>query len=273
VMEQMPAWPLSLIGLGLTMIVVTASSYAYLRRVAGWDPATAYFGSIPGALSMTLAVAETSPADLRRVSMSQTIRLFMLVAVVPLMVTAVDVPPHGSMDVVDDPADLALLMAAGAGGAVLGVLARLPAGLLLGAFIASGLLHGSGVVEGQVPPMLLVPAFILLGVMLGLRFAGTGWRALAGMLHASLGAFAAGITAAFIGAVAVSHLLALPLGQVLVAFAPGGLEAMAILALALAVDPAYVAAHHLARFLAMTVVVPLLAPLVYGRGKRPDDQR
>jgi membrane AbrB-like protein len=79
--DQLSSWPLSLAGLAITMVLVTGASYLYLRRVAGWDRASAYFGSVPGALTMTLAVAETSPADMRQVSLCQTIRLFMLVAV------------------------------------------------------------------------------------------------------------------------------------------------------------------------------------------------
>ena len=43
------------------------------------------------------------------------------------------------------------------------------------------------------------------------------------------------------------------------AFAPGALDALIILAHDMDVDPAYVAAHHLARFLALVAAVPLLA--------------
>jgi membrane AbrB-like protein len=248
-------------------VLVTGASYLYLRRVAGWDRASAYFGSVPGALTMTLAVAETSPADMRQVSLCQTIRLFMLVAVLPLMVAAVEPGADRVIGapVIDDPAPLVLLLAVGSLGAMAGVLLKIPSGLLLGAFVAAGLLHGSGIVAGQMPPYVQVPAFVVLGAMLGLRFAGTGWRVLFSMLAAGLGAFAVATATATIGAIAVARALGIPEGQVLVAFAPGGLEAMVILAFVLAVDPAFVAAHHLARFLAMIFVIPVVGPLVYGR--------
>ncbi|HUG63006.1 MAG TPA: AbrB family transcriptional regulator [Methylomirabilota bacterium] len=267
VVEQLPTWPVSLAGLAVTMILVTAASYVYLRRVAGWDPASAYFGSIPGALTMTLAVAEASPADLRLVSLAQTIRLFMLVAVLPLVVASIESAPpaHTLAGAIDDPLHLAGLMAAGIAGAAIGVATGFPSGLLLGSFVASSALHGFSVVDGQIPAFIQAPAFVVLGAMLGLRFSGTGWRQLRAMLVAGVGAFSAAMSAAVAGAVAVATLAGRPLGQVLVAFAPGGLEAMVILAFVLAVDPAFVAAHHLARFLAMTFVVPVVAPFVYGR--------
>jgi uncharacterized protein len=263
---QLAAWPLTLLGLAVTTSLVTVSSFVFLRRFAGWDAPTAYFASIPGALTMTLAVAETSPADMRRVSLAQTIRLFMLVAVLPMMVATFDPEATArTLPAIDDGYEAALLMAAGVTGAVVGVLCRVPAGLLLGAFAGSGLMHGFGVVEGQIPDAIQLPAFIVLGAMIGLRFAGTGWRVLAATLVSGLGSFAVATIAATAVAVLVAAMSGMPVGQVLLAFAPGGLEVMIILAFVLAADPAFVAAHHVARFLGLTVAVPLLAPLVYGQ--------
>jgi hypothetical protein len=44
----------------------------------------------------------------------------------------------------------------------------------------------------------------------------------------------------------------------LVAFAPGGLEAMTVLALVLGLDPLYVGIHHLVRFLGIGLVLPFI---------------
>jgi len=267
-LARLGEWPPSLAGLAVSVAVMIAASYLYLRRVAGWDAPSAFFGSIPGALSMTLATAEASRADIRRVALSQTLRLFMLVGVLPLVVTAVDpaaaTPP--TTRVVEGAGPLALLVGTGLVGALAGHFARLPAGILIGAFVASALLHGTGVVGGVLPPPLLVPALVGLGAMLGLRFSGTGLRLLLGTLGAGIGAFLTAFAAAVGGALAVSLATGLDLSRLLIAYAPGGLEVMVILAFALDVDPAFVAAHHLARFVAMTALVPLLARLVLGAG-------
>ena len=47
--------------------------------------------------------------------------------------------------------------------------------------------------------------------------------------------------------------------QIALAFAPGALEALTIIAFSLGVDPAYVASHHVARFIMIAVTVPFLA--------------
>ena len=53
-------WPLSIAFLGLTVIAVTwACTWYYMRR-SGWDPATALFASLPGALSLVLLLASST---------------------------------------------------------------------------------------------------------------------------------------------------------------------------------------------------------------------
>ncbi|RAI30609.1 AbrB family transcriptional regulator, partial [Rhodoplanes roseus] len=54
-------------------------------------------------------------------------------------------------------------------------------------------------------------------------------------------------------------ILDISLLQTFMAFAPGALEALTILAFTMNVDPAYVAAHHVVRFAALALAVPLLA--------------
>jgi hypothetical protein len=57
----------------------------------------------------------------------------------------------------------------------------------------------------------------------------------------------------------VVHLSGFPIANVVIAFAPGAQDTMMVLALALHLDPVYVGAHHLARFLVVTVVVAVAA--------------
>jgi uncharacterized membrane protein AbrB (regulator of aidB expression) len=52
------------------------------------------------------------------------------------------------------------------------------------------------------------------------------------------------------------------------AFAPGGLEAMAMLAFAMGLDPLYVGAHHLARFMGLGLVLPILIAQLWPLPKR-----
>ena len=55
-----------------------------------------------------------------------------------------------------------------------------------------------------------------------------------------------------------SVLFGVSFGTALIAYAPGGQDAMMVLALALGVDPIFVSAHHLARYFIINVSLPFL---------------
>ena len=118
------------------------------------------------------------------------------------------------------------------GGAVAVLLNRLrvPAGTLLGAMVVSAGLHAAGLVHGRFPQPLIILGFIATGAVIGARFRGTTLRT---VIRTVPGAsvsilLALGVSALF--AAAGAWMLALPFGQLWLAYAPGGVEAMAAMA-------------------------------------------
>jgi membrane AbrB-like protein len=106
-------------------------------------------------------------------------------------------------------------------------------------------------------PRLLILGFVATGAVIGARFRGSSLAALARTLPGAVGSvlLALALSAGF--AALGSRWLDLPFGQLWLAYAPGGVEAMAVMALALRLDPAFVGAHHVTRILALNLVVPL----------------
>jgi uncharacterized membrane protein AbrB (regulator of aidB expression) len=145
-----------------------------LQRVFGWDRATSFFAVMPGALSLSLAMAADTRADLAKVSVVQVIRLFALVAVLPSLISGFSgtdagsavMPPAGSLK------DVILVLGAGMVAGFIFDKLKVPAGLMLGPALASGIMHLTGVVHGVLPDWLLLPGFVFLGTMIGMRFAG-----------------------------------------------------------------------------------------------------
>ncbi len=264
-LNAIATWPITMAGLLITVSAISVVVYAYLRVICRWDKDSAFFASIPGALSYVIAVADNSKADIARVALSQTIRVFLLVALLPGIIVSVEGAPMGTTLVEAPLLQLALLCVAALAGAAIAPILKLPAGELLGAFVASSALHASGLVTGTLPLPLLYGAFILMGVFTGLRFAGTDLKSLRDIAVSGLGAFAVAMAVALAGATTVAMLSGFPFGAVMVAYAPGGLDAMISVAFALHLDPAFVAAHQLARFLPITFLVPVLAARVLGR--------
>ena len=269
-LHQVATWPLSIAALAVVVTAIILFGTLFLTQVARWDRPTAFFASVPGALSYVLALALTTRADLRRVAISQSLRLFVLVAILPSIITMLRAAPLAAGPVAQqaDWQALALLIGCGVASGLLFHWLKVPAGLLTGGLTASAILHVTETVTAQLPNMILVPGFIVLGAMIGTRFAGSRWRDLATVAATSLAAFAIAMVVSVLGAALVAAAFGLPIGQTLLAFAPGGLEVMMVLAFALDLDPAYVGAHQVARFFAMALLLPLIIRLFGIRAKK-----
>jgi membrane AbrB-like protein len=257
-LHSLARYPLSLALLAAAVATMTAASYFALMRTQRFDRPTAFYAAAPGALSYVFLVASRTEADLARVAVIQVFRLFVLMAIVPL-VARLGVGPSVARFATDPLLTTAALvvLSAAAGAALerLGV----PNGSLYAAILVSGAAHVSGLAPGRLAPDLQIFAQVLVGAWVGSRFIGFDWSLLRRLVSAAATSFGAAfaVAAAFSG-------LAVPLTGVsfadaLAAFAPGGLEAMTMMAFALGLDPLFVGAHHIARFLFISFALPWVA--------------
>ncbi len=267
-------WPLSLAMLALTIMLVTLACYFFYRRVRGWPEADALFSSLPGALGLVVALADDAKADMRRVIIAQSIRLFFLVAALPLVISSLS-PPQGPAGLVADPVwwQIALVLAASAAAALLLERLRVPAGLFIGSIFVSAALYVGDIAHGALPAPALMLANVILGTSLASRFQDFTLGELLNALGDGLAGFGIALVLSVLGAVLAGMVAGLPVTLTLLAFAPGGLDVMTVIALALHLDPAYVGAHQLARYLAMCVVIPPLTAWLLRRKLPPPANR
>jgi uncharacterized protein len=272
----MVTWPLSMLALALAMVAVTLSVMAYLKYVHGWDTLSALFAAAPGALAQAMALAQDTGADVRAIAVVQTVRLFILAVALPLIFAAFGVaglpPPRGA----DAPLpqsliELGVLLAASSGSALIAYRLNMPGGLIVGAMAASGVLHGGGFVHAFLPAPIAIASFIVMGAMIGTRLGGADVKQLARLGLVGVGALGVGTTVGCLFAFAVATLLSLRMADVFMAYAPGAIEAMTIIAFALHLDPVFVGVHHLARFTFMSMVLPAAVGLIRAYEKRGKD--
>lgn len=259
------SWPVSMACLGASVVGTMVGGILFLRRVGGWSLETAFYASAPGAFSTVIVMAEETKADLRKVAFAQTLRLFLLVAALPNVLGATGLagaglkpPPH-----LVPLLDLAILFAVATAAGLAASALRLPGGLILGALAGSAGLHLAGWSDAEVPPSLLLPAFVVLGAGVGVRFLGTSLSALRSYFWVSLGAFLVALAVSTLFALLAMALTGDDLGKLLTAFAPGALEAMTALGFAMGYDPAFMSAHHLFRFAGLSVALPVAAHLLF----------
>jgi membrane AbrB-like protein len=263
-LRGMAAWPFSIFMVSVAMVAVTAATVSYLTRVHGWNTLTAIFAGTPGGLSQVMALAaEQRDCDVRGVAIVQTLRVVILAVGVPAVLTVFGLAgptrlPVSPITIAQAPLEFAFLV--GTSVAVAFGLLRLgfPGGLIFGPMMVSAILHGGGFISVTVPFWLASTAMVGLGTVSGGRFTGTPFRMMLGYLGAGFGSFAVSlVVAAAIGG-AVTLVVPLPLPDMIVAYAPGSVDAMMILALALHLDPVFVGAHHLTRVFVVSVGLPIL---------------
>jgi membrane AbrB-like protein len=262
-LAAMAHYPGSLVLLVVGVVAISLTSTLWLTRISGWRTADAVLASVPGALSTVLAVAADRKADVPSVAIVQNLRLFVLIALLPSVVVATG----GGGDThaligqgmpVESPGGLAIILF---GGLALGFVfkkLKVAAPVLLGSMIVSAVCHGTELVTGVIPPVIATCGLVLIGLFIAERFRNIQRSTLRRAIVAALGSFSVGMAIAVVFSALATWTAGVSFANSLVAFAPGGLEAMTVLALILGLDPLYVGIHHLVRFLSIGLVLPFL---------------
>ena len=261
-------YPSSLATLAVGIVAICGASAMWLIRVSGWRRDDAVLASVPGALSTVLVVAADRKANVASIAIVQSFRLLILMTVLPSAVSWVGGSRAGKLPgvghAVATPGALAAILL---GGLALGALfsrLRIAAPVLFGSAVASTVLHVSEVAPGVIPPSIATVGLVLIGLFLAESFRTLQWSSIREMVPAALGSFIVGMAVAALFAVASAAFAWVPLADALVAFAPGGLEAMMVLAVVLGLDPLYVGVHHLARLLGIGFTVPFVVAWLQG---------
>ena len=264
-MQGMTTYPISLSLLGLGTVCVTLGSMFYLRFVHGWDPLSALLGAVPGALSQSLAIALETKSDEVGVAIVQTLRVALLTIFLPmgLALAGLSITGRGMSGLaVADTSSLPLLIGLSAACGYVFHRMKFPGGWMFGAMLGSGVLHAFGIVRGGLPIWVISVAMVGIGAMVGTRFATIGFSAFARYLAAGVGSLAVGLSIISVFLVLTVWLAGSSVQDTTMAFAPGAMDVMLAVALTLQLDPIFVGAHHLFRFVGVALALPLLARAV-----------
>ena len=253
--EAVRWWP-TLLLLAAFVPAVHWAGYHLIRGTSALDRPTAFFSAVPGGLIESVLMGEAAGADVVMLTMIQFVRVILVILTVPFAFTLLSGGAVGSAGGVIlgggvslTPPGWALLAVAGAAGALGAKALRFPAWIITGPILLSGALHVAGLVEGAPPAWLVSATQLVIGVTLGGRFAGRSPRIfltalrLAAVNVAMMLALGGAVAAAFAGIVGE------PWEALVLAFAPGGVAEMGLVALSLGASPIYVTAHHIVRIL------------------------
>jgi membrane AbrB-like protein len=276
-LQRLGTWSVSAGGVLLYVVLCGVLVYSYMRRVAGYGPVTAYFTAMPGGLNEMVALGSALGGDDRMIALSHAWRLTLVVFTIPFWFRfhegyAPAARAFGGGLAGVAPLDLAVLVACGVGGFALARALRFPAPGLTGAMVLSAAAHLAGLTQSRMPPELVNLAQIGLGASLGCRFVGIDVRTVYRAMTVSTGGSVMMIGLTVASAMTIGRLTDLPVPGLLLAFAPGGLAEMSLIALSLGFDAAFVSTHQLLRILVVILVAPMMFKLLAGSARLPAER-
>jgi len=271
--EEVARWWPSLLLVLPYMLAAQLINAAILRRVGGYDSATAFFAASPGGMVEAVLIGEANGGNGPLMAIQHFARVTLAVSIIPLLLSfELGIPVGSAAGVVTSASfqvpnlyDIILLLLAGTAGAIIARRLHVPAGIMVGPLVLSAVFHASGMTNAQIPGLLLQAAQLVIGVTLGSRFAGPSKSDLLRGLGLSVLTLSCTLLLAFGVALLVSAMGLADTTVSFIAFAPGGLVEMGLIAISLDADPIFVATHHVMRI----GLAVMIAPWVFRMISRP----
>jgi len=280
VLAQADKWMITLATMVGTTVLVTAIGYGFLRRIRGYEPPMAILCSVPGGQAEAIVMAREMVDKDYVVALFHLVRVVIVFLSTPFLLALVEghdavvrsnIALRQMPSILDLPAgDIAGFVVLGVTGYLIGRLCRIPMPHLLGPVCLSTLFHLMGWAELPRVHEFVILAQLAIGGAVGARLARVPFRELLGYLK---DAFA--MTLLIMTAYAIAtETIALATGNsfltVWLAFVPGGLYEVTLLALVFGFDVAFVAFHHTIRVMIIFIGLPMLALRMGPRGISPE---
>ena len=264
--QQIGQWAGTLMILPIVLFASGGVSFLIYRKIGGYDSTTAFFSSMPGGLNEMLLMGGEAGGDERKIALAHAARILLVIFMVALffgIFMGVRSGSNGAAWIaVTEPSlvDYALLIGCIIIGVPIGKRLNLPAAMMFGPMILSGLAHLFGWITIAPPTIFIIAAQVVMGAIIGCRFVGAKLRDIAHDLGlAAIASFLMLIVAGLLSLI-TAWSIGIPLSQTFLAFAPGGLTEMSLLTLAIGQDVAFVSIVHLIR---ITLVIGV-APAIFG---------
>jgi membrane AbrB-like protein len=248
--------------LSLTAGVLIGWGMSRLRIIPGTTPV---WGMMPGAASTMMIMAEAYGADARLVAFMQYLRVVLVAAagsVVAILVA------HGGGSPVSpgffppiDLQSLIMTLALASIGAGVGLVLRIPGGVVLGSMVLCAVSSGTGWIRIELPPVLLIASYAVIGWNIGSRFTRDVLATAVRVLPQTLGAAVLlMLLCGLLSYMLMRYLHTDPLTAYLAA-SPGGVDAAAIIAASTKVDMPLVMMVQTVRLVVVLAIGPRLARL------------
>ncbi|MGH1487127.1 MAG: AbrB family transcriptional regulator [Cellvibrionaceae bacterium] len=251
--------------LGFQLLLVCIGTW-FILRYAGADRLSGLLAAYPGSISQITAISLDNKCNTQLIAVNHTCRLFLVIAFIPLAITAFSGDIIIEQQVVKEGhngfINYALPMTIALTGYLIGDALKIMTPSLFGPMILAAIFSMTGLLPNIPTGEWLIPlAQIIIGASVGLRFqnmSSDAWKNIAS-IHLPYGLTLLTMTLA--AGWSVHILLEIPFETSLLIMAPGGLSEMVLIAFALDIDPVMVTSHHVIRSLFGFLLIPWLMQL------------
>ena len=248
-------WPVLLLSAGVAVLLGVLGGWV-LSRLSGVDATTAFFASVPGGAAEMTLLGERYRARPDRVALAQSLRILVVVIVVPFALTYSGA--HGSDSFAPAAVPLrwqglATLLAIATAAALLLDRLRMPNAFMFGPLALTIGVTVAQVEFSSLPAGLTNSAQVLIGCALGARFERRSLKSAPRYVAGVLASVLVAMACAALVAAAVALVAGLSVPSLVLAMAPGGIAEMCITAEVLQLGVPLVTAAHVARVLVLIV--------------------
>ena len=262
---NLAAYPASVAISCLSAILIAIIGAVVWRCIFHWPLSLAVLSSVPGSSAFIISVSMEMGSDAARIAVVQELRVLILVTLLPFLIVWESGGALAPIAVAyDPPTMLALTFGLGLVAALLLNRLGMAGAFILGAmFVSAGMhffevAHFFGIESGRSPPWFLDAAQFLTGSWVGSRFIGFDWRLFGKICVGGLMTLTLSMLVALGCALIAANWFHVPFGTAMIGYAPGGQDAMMMLALALGVDPIFVSVNHMARYFLVNLSLPFI---------------
>jgi len=272
--QRLGQWAVSLGVVSVMTLAGATLCYLWLRRFTDWNKPTCYFAAMPGGLNDMTILGGAMGGEERCIALAHALRILTVVMTIPVWYRLVNGAQTSVLNITPGPTgndwkDYAILIACGVIGAAVARLLRLPASFMMGPMIVSAIAHLSGLTNSKPPGELVAAAQVVVGAAIGCRFVGAAIDKLHKEMAASIGAAIIMIGCAVVFAKISVAITGLNLDATVLSYAPGGFAEMSLIGLALGIEIAMVATHHLFRLF----LILMTSPLIFRLWRRRDEAK
>ena len=269
ILSQFGQWQITIITMVATTILVTAIGFFFLTKIRNYDTKLAFLCSVPGGQAEVVVLAKDITDKDYVVALFHLVRVVIVFVSTPFLLAFLEgqqavaqsnIALQALPSLFDlDTTQLAIFIALAIGGFIGAKLIRLPIPHLLGPLLLSSIVHGFGWIELPRINEFVILAQLSIGGAIGARLSRVPVKEVFGYLQDAIANTVLILSAYILSAIFVANLLHTGFLSVWLAFVPGGLYEVTLLAVIFGFDVAFVAVHHTVRIMLVIFTLPIIA--------------